>query len=264
MRQLSIQHSLKERNIRNDILQRLDTNTLHCIDEIFPNIHYLMIDWYRLPWWKVLLVYYEHIQEKVVWFSVRDGERKVYIVEDLKFLKEDMWYTKIISCTTDGSSSIRRAFYEVYPKSGHQRCLVHIQRQVENYTTQKPKTQLWKALKSIVRYNTLSSPVLFPTVLRVFEILFSETLNQTSPTEKGWWRYTYRELRRGYMHIINALPYMYQFNALKNLNIPRSTNKLEWYFWVLTDECINEHRWLRKDRLLSLIILWIYHRNHKK
>lgn len=186
------------------------------------------------------------------------------MVEDLKFLKETMWYTEIISCTTDGSSSIRRAFYEAYSKSVHQRCLVHIQRQVETYTTQKPKTQIWKALKSIVRYTTLSNPVLFHTVLRVFEILFSETLNQTSPTEKWWWRYTYRELRRWYMHIINALPYMYQFDTLKNLNIPKSTNKLEWYFWVLTDECINEHRWLRKDRLLTLITLWIYYKNYKK
>jgi hypothetical protein len=264
MRQLSNQYSLKERSIRKDILQRLDAKSITCIDEVFLNIHYLMIDWYRLPGWKVLLVYYESIQEKVVWFSVRDNEKKVHIVEDLKFLKNHMWYTDIISCTTDGSPSIGRAFYEVYPESSHQRCLVHIQRQVENYTTQKPKTRVWKALKSIVRYNTLSSPVLFSTVLRVFEILFLETINQTAPTEKWWWRYIYKELRKGYMHIINALPYMYQFDTLKNLSIPRSTNKLEWYFWVLTDECINEHRWLRKDRLLSLIILWMYHRNYKK
>jgi hypothetical protein len=51
---------------------------------------------------KILLLYYDYIHEKVIWFSIRDGEKKEYIAEDLQFLKEEMQYTHILSCTCDG------------------------------------------------------------------------------------------------------------------------------------------------------------------
>lgn len=71
-----------------------------------------MIDGYWLPKMKnketglyeskVLLLYYDYHHEKVIWFSILDGERKKYIVEDLKFLRDHMSYTDIQSCTSDG------------------------------------------------------------------------------------------------------------------------------------------------------------------
>ena len=71
-----------------------------------------MIDGYWLPKMKnpdtglyeskVLILYYDYQHEKVIWFSLQDGERKLYIVEDLKFLRDHMGYTDIRSCTSDG------------------------------------------------------------------------------------------------------------------------------------------------------------------
>ena len=98
-----------------------------------------MIDGYVLPKSDgsnetiVLLLYYEYLQEKVLWFSIRDGEKKEYIVEDLRFLKYEMGYTDIRACIADGSLQIASALKEVYPEVIQQRCLVHIQRQVKNY-----------------------------------------------------------------------------------------------------------------------------------
>jgi hypothetical protein len=40
--------------------------------------------------------------QKVIWFSIRDGEKKEYIAEDLTFLRNHMGYRDIISCTADG------------------------------------------------------------------------------------------------------------------------------------------------------------------
>lgn len=106
-----------------------------------------MIDGYLLPkadgsnMTDVLLVYYEYVQEKVIWFSIHDGERREYIVRDLRFLKEEMGYTNIIACVSDGSLQIASALREVYPETIHQRCLVHIQRQVKNYVSGNPRTK---------------------------------------------------------------------------------------------------------------------------
>jgi hypothetical protein len=50
------------------------------------------------------------------------------------------------------------------------------------------------------------------------------------------------------------------FFYLYDENIKRSSNDLEWLNWVLSDQIYN-HRWLRKDRLISFISLWLYNRN---
>jgi transposase-like protein len=106
-----------------------------------------MIDGYALPRAPrceksdILLVYYEYIQEKVIGFSIRDGEKKEYIVEDLRFIRDQMGYRGIIACISEGSLQIASALRIVYPDALHQRCLVHIQRQVKNYISGNPRTK---------------------------------------------------------------------------------------------------------------------------
>ena len=146
-RQIAKQSGKLEYLVRGDIQSRLDENQIDCIDEIFPSVYYLMIDGYALPRVPgcensdILLVYYEYIQEKVIGFSIRDGEKREYIVEDLRFLRDQMGYRDIIACISDGSLQIASALRIVYPDVFHQRCLVHIQRQVKNYISGNPRTK---------------------------------------------------------------------------------------------------------------------------
>jgi len=261
-RQLADQTQREEYRVRQDIQYRLDTNKIQCIDEIYPEVHYLMIDGYHLPWGLILLVYYESKQDKVIWFSIRDGEKKEYIVEDLRLLRDEMGYRYIKSCSTDGSPSIISALKEIYPCIIHQRCLVHIQRQVKSYISNHPKSQAWKQLKHLTSYPILSDPLLFPIVLQIWEMTYQSYLNEKSTTQKGWWTYTHQNLRKAHRHIRNALPYMFQSAIHNNSSIERNTNKLEWYFWVLTTEWVNEHKWLNSTRLRSFLTLWIYKRNN--
>ena len=67
-----------------------------------------------------------------------------------------------------------------------------------------------------------------------------------------------KKIRWAKSHIKNAIPFMFYF--LENENIKKSSNDLEWYNWVLDGHIFN-HRWLRIDRLISFISLWIYNRN---
>lgn len=222
-----------------------------------------MIDGYHLPWGLLLLVYYEYRKEKVIWFSIRDAEKKAYTVEDLRFLRDEMGYTSIKACITDGSPGIVGALKEVYNNIIHQRCLVHVQRQVGSYISNRPKSEAGKQLKNIMRYSILSDPFLFPIALRVWEITYRSYLDEKSTTQNGWWIYTHQNLRKARKHILNAFPYMFQSHNHNDPNIERTTNKLEWYFWVFTNEWINEHKWLSESRLHSFVAIWIYLRNNR-
>ena len=227
-----------------------------------------MIDGYWLPksqYWskKVLLVYYAYIIQKVIWFSIRDAERKEYIVEDLVFLKNHMGYTNLISCTADGWVGIAAALRDVYSECCLQRCLVHIQRQIKSYISWNPKNRAGRDLQRVTTYNSLSDPLIFPGEWEQCKREHQDYINEKSIRLNGWWRYTHMKLRKAIRHIENALPYMFQSHVLHNPDIARSSNQIEWYFWVFSEEWIKEHKWLSPRRLDAFIALWISLRNQK-
>lgn len=278
-RQITIQlrketgRDVREYKIRRDIQYRLDSNPITCIDEIFPNVHHIMIDGYWLPkmknsdtWLyesKILLLYYDYIYERVIWFSIRDGEKKEYIVEDLRFLRDSMKYTHILSCTCDGWVSIIAWLRAIYPWCIIQRCLVHIERQVRTHISKNPKNKTWKELSKIMNYSILSDAKVFPKVWEDWKIQHRDFINEKTKKLDWWWNYTHSRLRRAIRHIENALPYMFQSDKYSMPNIASTSNKIEWYFWVFAEEWIKEHKWLSPKRLLSFTALWIYLRNKK-
>lgn len=268
--------NILEYRVRKDIQSRLDASTIICIDEIFPNVHHLMIDGYWLPKmkWKdeygnihtinlILLLYYDYLHEKVIWFSIRDGEKKKYIAEDLRFLRDQMGYTNILSCTCDGWVSILAALRVVYPNCIIQRCLVHIERHVRSYISKNPKSVAWKELSRIICYSTLSDAKVFPQAWEDWKQKHREYINEKTRKPSGGWRYTHDRLRKAIRHIENALPYMFQWEKYNMPEIALTSNRIEWYFWVFTDEWIKEHKWLSPSRLLKFTALWIYLRNQK-
>jgi hypothetical protein len=56
---------------------------------------------------------------------------------------------------------------------------------------------------------------------------------------------------------------MFQSSKYDDPNIEQTSNKMEGYFGVLTEEWYNEHKWLSRNRLFSFTALWIYLRNQK-
>lgn len=251
-----------EYRVRAYIQSHLDQNLITCISEIYPDVHHIMIDGYWLPkskYWpkKILLVYYAYMTQKVIWFSIRDGEKKEYIVEDLRFLRDHMGYKDIISCTADGWVGIATAFKQVYPGSALQRCLVHIQRQIKNYISMNPKSQAGRDLRQLMVYDTLSDPFIFPGLWIDWKNKHQDYINEKTIKPSGWWRYTHTKLKKAIAHINNALPDMFQSHHLSDPDIARSSNQLEWYFWVFAEEWIKEHKWLSPKRLESFIALCV-------
>jgi len=231
-----------------------------------------MIDGYWLPKMKddtgntfkrVLLLYYDYLHEKVIWFSIRDGEKKKYIEEDLRFLQDNMEYTNILSCTCDGWISILSSLQAVYPNCIIQRCLVHIQRQVRAYISKNPKSQAGRELSSILSYKSLSNASIFPWLWKDWKERYTEYLNEKTRKETGGWRYTHIRLRKAVRVIENAFPNMFQSHTYMISEIAPTSNLIEWYFGVFSEEWIKEHKWLSYSRLLKFTALWIYLRNQK-
>ena len=78
--------------MRADIQGRLDRNHIHYIDEVFDNVHCLMIDGYTLPGGGMLLVYRAYCIGKTIWFSIGEKEGKEEIARDLKILRDSFQY----------------------------------------------------------------------------------------------------------------------------------------------------------------------------
>ena len=217
-----------------------------------------MIDW---TWIDdiCLIIYYEYVQKKVISFWFYDWEKYEYIKNDLIVFKNTYNY-QLESFVVDWGKQIKKAIEQIYSESKIQRCLTHIFRQIKNNISSNPKSECWKELQKIVTFKNFENKEIFINKFNYWEKKWFNYLKEKSTKWNISW-YTHRKLRASRSHIKNAIPYM--FNYLKDENIKRSSNDLEWYFWLLKDQ-IKRHRGLRKDRLISFISLWIYYRNYKK
>ena len=217
---------------------------------------YIMIDWTWITSEICLIIYYDYINKKVIYFRFYDWEKYEYIKNDLIVLRDRFKY-EIEGFVVDWGKQIKKAVEEIYPNSKIQRCLTHIQRQTKNYISNNPQTDCWKDLQKIITFENFENKKKFIKSFDLWEKKYFDFLKEkSSKWNKSW--YIHRRLRWARSHIKNAIPYMFHF--LEYENIKKSSNDLEWYNWVLSGHIFN-HRWLRNDRLISFISLWIYNRN---
>ena len=256
IRQLSNQYLKNEEIIRENIKNILDNNLIYQIDLVFDNVKYIMIDWTWITRNICLIIYYDYINKKVIRFWFYNSERYEYIKEDLRILRDEFKY-QIEWVVVDWAKQIKKAVEEIFPTAKIQRCLTHLKRQIRNNISNKPQRNCWKDLKRLINFKKFSNKKLFIKKFNLWEKKYSDFLNERTINWNNS-RYTHKKLRSAKSHIKNAIPYM--FHYLKDENIKKSNNDLEWLNWVL-DSHIFKHRWFRKDRLISFISLWLYERN---
>lgn len=258
VRQLSDQSNKRSKDIISYVRNILKDFNITNIDEVFENVKHIMIDWVWISKNICLIVYYAYNLKKIIRFGFYDWEKLEYITKDLFYLRNNLFYD-IISFTVDWWLQIASSIKEVYPESIIQRCLVHIHRQVISYISKNPKTEAWKELKKIVTFNNFENKESFIDKFNKWCIKWDSYLKEKSYWEKSW-RYTHRRLRQARSHVKNALPYMFYY--LENDEIIRDTNELESLNALIIEHVYN-HRWLRKDRLISFLSYWLYSRNYK-
>ena len=255
-RQLWLQKSKDPIDVLNNIREHLDNNLIYQIDIVFDDVKYVMIDGTWISRYICLIIYYDYVNKKVIRFWFYDAERYKYIENDLIALRDAFKY-EIESFVVDWGKAIKKAIEKVFPNAKIQRCLTHIKRYTRNTISKKPQSNCWKGLKKLITFKNFKNEKLFIKKFNLWEEKYSDFLNERTSNLNNS-RYTHKKLRSAKSHIKNSIPYL--FHCLKDDNIKKSSNDLEWLNWVL-DSHIFSHRWLRKDRLISFISLWLYNRN---
>jgi len=198
-----------------------------------------------------LVVYWDPDLIRVQWWRYSTGERVFEIVEDLRKLKEAGIVCS--SITSDGGPGIIKAVRCVYPDTPHQRCVVHVQRDVRRFVTRRPRLDAGKELSPLIpRLSNIKTHKEKDLWIKDFENWsrrWEEFLKRRSSgyTDDGqpisW--YTHKQLKRADALIRNAIPNL--FHYLDDSNIQRTSNGLEGRFSSFKQH-YRQHRGLSKRR----------------
>ena len=223
---------------------------------------HLLIDGTYLPNKLCLILYYDHDIRYVQLYRSSSTEKFRDICQDLKVLKDIG--VQVYSVTCDGHKAILKAVTKVYPNAYIQRCIVHVKRQCGVYLNKKPKLEASKALLSIInRLTIIKTPEQCSFWLLDLHnwyeyyksILLEESYN---PLTSEYW-YTHKDLYQAYMHLYNALPYL--FTYLNDPQIPNTTNRLESFFKHLKEKLLL-HSGLRLEAKRNFIKWYLHFKNN--
>ncbi len=205
-----------------------------------------------------LILYRDNNVKSTQIYRLTDRECFDEIGEDLQNLLK--LGIQIESVTCDGLSNIIKAVRKTTPQTIIQRCVIHIQREVLTWLTRNPKSQAGVELRQIIRrlhlINDRTDWGYWVVSLINWYDLHKDFVNEktyNSKTNTYW--FTHKSVRRSFVHIKRALPYM--FHYLDNPDIPKSTNGLESFFGHLKQN-ISLHRGLSKEHYKNYIKWYLF------
>jgi len=223
---------------------------------------YLVIDGTYLKNNFCILNYLDNGLKYLQYYRTVERENYYDYLTDLEYLKQ----AGIIpfSITSDGQKGLLKAVKDVFPKTIHQRCIIHIQRMSLTYLTRNPKTEAgiilryWvKKLHKIDNHDKRDFWIKqFTSWCKRYDSFLKE--KSQSPSGRKW--YKHKLLRRTRSLIKNALPNM--FHYLDNPHITKSTNCLETRFSYLKNN-LKIHRGLSKKNRKNFILWYNYFKYNK-
>ena len=180
----------------------------------------------------------------------------------VKKLEEEGWNIEAIVC--DGKRwllgwftwSVGEKKWEPIPT---QMCQFHQVAIIRRYITKRPKIQPNKDLKVLSELLTRTDRETFEWALEEYERLYDSFLKEKTrhydpKTNKERWRYTHKKTRSAFLSLKRNLPYLFvSYNHIHTLNIPNTTNWLEWFFSHLKSK-VRLHRGLKRERKIKLIV----------
>lgn len=161
------------------IRNKLDTNKIYQIDLVFENVKYIMVDGTWISKDICLIIYYDYLHRKVIFFGFYEAERYEDIRNDLQVLRNEFKYE--IECfVVDGGKQLKKAIQEIYPNSKIQRCLTHIFRQIQNYISKNPQSDCGKDLHRIVTFENFQNKDRFMKEFKEWDEKYHNFLKEKS------------------------------------------------------------------------------------
>lgn len=215
------------------------------------------------------VIYYKDYYSRIVlYYRISGRELFTEIRDDVETLINNGYQLKGV--VSDGKGVIKQAILYIemkyfIPKEQilpHQRCLRHLKFQCLTFITQRPKTEAGVSLReialSLTKVNSNYEKNIFLRWFNRFEDKYFMFLNQRTyqkdeSTGKIRWWYTHKYLRRAFILIKRALPFLFLY--LDYSFLPKTNNSIEGEFSSL-DHFVKRHRGLKKEKL-SQFVFWL-------
>ena len=178
----------------------------------------------------------------------------------------------------DGGTGLASAIKSIWPEAKLQRCLVHIQRNVRQHLTLRPKTEAGRALRklslALTRITTSEEATNWLIHLNAwhstYESLLKErtylTASTTAPVRarlragQRWW-YTHERLRKAYNVMANAHKagtlFTYLDPAFSDFKASSTTNQIEGGINAQLRELLRRHRGMSSEHQRRAVQWWL-------
>ncbi len=195
-----------------------------------------------------ILVLMDSLSKKVIYHRVIKTEKDVYY--RIAFNSLRMKGYKIQSITCDG----RRGILKDLLNTPTQMCHFHMVAIVMRALRKKHQSMAGKELKIIALTLKQSSKKDFYLRLHHWYLKHKAFLEERSdkPNEKGYYPYKHRNVRSAYHSFKRYMDYLFTYEKYSDLNIEKTTNRLENLFGQLKKK-LSHHAGLTKKHKIMFI-----------
>lgn len=150
---------------------------------------------------------------------------------------------RFASVTLDGRRGVIQLFQKRYPGLPIQLCQFHQAQIIRRYTTNNPKTECGRYLKSLMQLVPQTTLEVFTNLFETFCELYDDFLKERNEQDQ----FMHRQLRSARRSLKTNLAFLFTCKLYPELQIPNTTNSCDGSFahWK---QKVKIHRGLKKDR----------------
>jgi len=219
--------------------------------EVQPREIILLMDTtYFWNFW--IMVFKDYESKKVIKYKIVKNENNADYKNWVKKLQEEWWIIKAIVCDW------RKWLLTWFPNIPTQMCNFHQVAIIRRYITKKPKLEANKYLKWLSELLVNTDKETFSYYLDIFWEYYKDFLNEKALWKDWKMHYIHKRTRSAYKSLKNNLKFLFTwYDYIWVIDIPNTTNWLEWLFWNIKPKVIL-HRWLKKERKIKLILTLLH------
>lgn len=195
-----------------------------------------------------VLVLIDSYSAKVVYHQIVKTEKDIYYKKAFNRLREKGYIIQSITC--DG----RRGLLKDLWGTPTQMCQFHLVAMVMRTLRKKHQSSAGRELKTIIKTLKNSSKNEFYLKIYNWKIKHKTFLEERSdkPNEKGKYPYKHRSVRSALASIKRYFEYIFTYEKYPELNIEKTTNRIEGLFKELKDKLRPHSGLTRKHKILFI------------
>ena len=223
--------------------------------KVVPQEIVLLID--TTYFWNIwIMAFKDYNSKKILKFKLVSNETYASYLFWVNELKQEWWKIKAIVC--DWKRWLLWGFWNIPT----QMCNFHQVQIVTRYITKRPRLQANKDLRELTLLLTKTDKETFSHYLNLWHIQYADFIGERWINEE-WKRYyihkrtrsAYKSLKNNlYLKVYISIKYLFTwYDYLWKIDIPNTTNWLEWFFSHLKTK-VRVHSWLKKERKVKLTL----------